>query len=143
MTEATASTLVTGGAGFIGRWVVKRLLDEGHRVTAFDDLSNGRRENVAEFEHHPNFAGLIEGDIADAATVEALFANTTWDFIFHLAASIHVQKSIDNPRPTFRNDVEGTFALLEAARAQYFRLNGLDPKMAHFDYLKEIEGLKD
>jgi len=143
MAEAMKNTLVTGGAGFIGRWVVKRLLDEGHRVTAFDDLSNGRRENVAEFASHPNFAGLIEGDIADAATVETLFADTTWDFIFHLAASIHVQKSIDDPRPTFRNDVEGTFALLEAARAQYFRLNGLDPKMPHFDYLKEIGGLKD
>lgn len=136
-------TLVTGGAGFIGRWVVKKLLDEGHEVLALDDLSNGRRENVAEFEGAPGYLGLVEGDLKDRNLLSKLFSETIWDCIFHLGASIHVQGSIDNPEVTFRNDVEGTFKILEACRAQYFRLNGLDIKSGRF-YLDEVkEDLRD
>ena len=47
--------LVTGGAGFIGRWLIKRLLDEGHLVYAIDDFSNGRRENMYEFFEEDSF----------------------------------------------------------------------------------------
>jgi nucleoside-diphosphate-sugar epimerase len=119
-------TLVTGGGGFIGRWVVGRLLDEGHHVLALDDLSNGRRENLSEFQDHPGFQGLIEGDLKDRRLLKRIFSETTWDFVFHLGASIHVQRSIDDPETTFRNDVDGTFAILEACREQYFRLNGLE-----------------
>jgi len=46
-------TLITGGAGFIGRWVVKKLLADGDEVCVLDDLSNGRIENVKEFEDNP------------------------------------------------------------------------------------------
>jgi len=52
--------LVTGGAGFIGRWVVKRLLEDGHKVWVLDDLSNGQRKNIEEFLSNPNFAGFVE-----------------------------------------------------------------------------------
>ncbi len=135
--------LVTGGAGFIGRWVVKRLLDEGHEVTALDDLTNGRESNLEEFAAHPNFSGLVRGDVGDPASLRDLFAGTVWDAVFHLAASIHVQKSIDDPWPTFRNDAQGTFALLEACREQYFRLNGFDTAARHFDYEKAKPQLLD
>ena len=58
--------LVTGGAGFIGRWVVKQILQQAeNQVLALDDLSNGRRENVEEFKGYPNFLGLVEGDLKD------------------------------------------------------------------------------
>jgi len=43
--------LVTGGAGFIGHWIVKKLLEDGHKVTAFDNLSNGEIENIQEFKN--------------------------------------------------------------------------------------------
>ena len=65
--------LVTGGAGFIGRWVVKRLLDDGHRVWGLDDLSNDRVSNLEEFFDNPNFVEFIEGDIKDICALERLF----------------------------------------------------------------------
>lgn len=134
--------LVTGGAGFIGRWVAKRLLDAGHDVLTFDDYSNGRAENVQEFEGRSNFLGAMMGDIKDPACIADVFAKP-WDLVFHLAASIHVQRSIDDPEPTFRNDAEGTFRVLEAARAQYFGQNGLDPSAKHFDFDRDVPKLKD
>jgi UDP-glucose 4-epimerase len=135
--------LVTGGAGFIGRWVVKRLLDLGHDTLALDDYSNGRLENVRDFEGHPHFLGALRGDIKEPAVIAEAFGRGPWDLVFHLAASIHVQRSIDDPEPTFRNDAEGTFRVLEAARAQYFRLNGLDPAKKQFDFATQATALVD
>lgn len=133
--------LVTGGAGFIGRWLVERLLARGDEVLALDDLSNGRRENVRDFEGKPGFLGLVVGDIKDPKVLEDVFSRAKWDAVFHLGASIHVQKSIDDPEPTFRNDAEGTFRVLEACRRQYFEANGLDPATKTFDYDRDVPKL--
>ncbi|NGQ95647.1 SDR family NAD(P)-dependent oxidoreductase [Brevibacillus sp. SYP-B805] len=108
------NVLVTGGAGFIGRWVVKRLLEDGHQVWVLDDLSNGRYENIAEFKENPNFS-FVRGDIKDESTLELLFANR-FAICYHLGASINVQDSIDDPRTTFFNDTVGTFNVLEQCR---------------------------
>ncbi len=107
--------LVTGGAGFIGRWVVKQLLEKGHRVTALDNLSTGSPENIAEFEGNPEFA-FVEGTILDPKSIEALFRENPFGACFHLAADIVVQDSIDRPGQVFENDVKGTFNVLEACR---------------------------
>lgn len=109
------NVLVTGGAGFIGRWVVKRLLDDGHAVWALDDLSNGRQENIAEFKEHVGFKGFIQGDIKNEELLDKLFFNH-FDICYHLAASINVQDSIDDPRTTFENDAIGTFNILEQCK---------------------------
>jgi UDP-glucose 4-epimerase len=106
--------LVTGGAGFIGRWVVGELLDRGHEVLAIDNLVGGDIGNLAEFSRRPNYLGFEEGDVRDADACRR-WAGTS-DAIAHLAASISVQDSIDDPGSTFDNDVVGTFQLLEAAR---------------------------
>jgi nucleoside-diphosphate-sugar epimerase len=106
--------LVTGGAGFIGRWVVKRLLEDNNRVWVLDDLSNGSEENLKEFSNDPNLDVKI-GDIEDSGLLAELFTND-FDICIHLAASIIVQESIDNPRKTFESDVIGTFNILEEAR---------------------------
>jgi nucleoside-diphosphate-sugar epimerase len=132
--------LVTGGAGFIGRWVVSRLLDQGHEVTALDDLSNGRRENLRAEEGRTGFRGLVVGDIKDPQLLARVFADP-WDVVYHLGASIHVQRSIDDPEPTFRNDAEGTFRVLEACRKQYFAANGLDVGEKHFDFDRDVPRL--
>jgi nucleoside-diphosphate-sugar epimerase len=133
--------LVTGGAGFIGRWVVSRLLDDGHEVLALDDLSNGRRENVRELEGRKGWMGLVEGDLKSQRVLDDVFAREKWDVVAHLGASIHVQKSIDDPEPTFRNDAEGTFRVLEACRRQFFASNGLDVGTKHFDFDKDVPRL--
>ncbi|TDA65482.1 MAG: SDR family NAD(P)-dependent oxidoreductase [Clostridia bacterium] len=105
--------LVTGGAGFIGRWVVARLLTEGHEVLAFDNLSSGSLANIREWENEPGFS-FRQGDIKDEGAVEEVFTAFRPEVCFHLAASINVQDSLDNPQDTFDNDVVGTFHVLEA-----------------------------
>jgi len=107
--------LVTGAAGFIGRWVVAELLERGHTVLPVDNLVQGDPGNLAEFDGHPGFLRLEVGDVRDAEACRRWTAGV--DAIAHLAASISVQDSIDDPAVTFDNDVVGTFRLLEAARA--------------------------
>lgn len=136
----TKKALVTGGAGFIGRWVVERLLQNEWSVVTLDDYSNGRRENLAPLQAAR--LETIEGDIKSDAVLDATFARGPFDVVFHLAASIQVQRSIDDPVPTFRNDAEGTLRVLEAVRAQYFRQNGLDPDTRKFDFDRDVPRLK-
>ncbi|MCY6959584.1 dTDP-glucose 4,6-dehydratase [Clostridium brassicae] len=114
--------LVTGGTGFIGRWVVKRLLEDGHNVLALDNLSNGRLENIEEFKSNDKFK-FIKGDIKDKKTLDEIFNGDKFDIVYHLAASINVQDSIDDPATTFYNDTVGTFNILEKAKIQMFGKN--------------------
>lgn len=114
--------LVTGGAGFIGRWVVKRLLDDGHSIVALDNLYNGDTENIREFQANSSFK-FVEGDIKDDKVLDGIFSEK-FDIVYHLAASINVQDSIDDPRTTFFNDTVGTFNILEKAKIQMFGKKG-------------------
>lgn len=108
--------LLTGGAGFIGRWVAKRLLEGGHDVWIIDDLSNGREDNLSEFSGHPQLRRFIIGDIKDEQLLKDLFAEVAFDICYHLGASINVQDSIDDPRTTFYNDTVATFFLMELCK---------------------------
>lgn len=116
------NVLVTGGAGFIGRWVVKKLVNDGHIVTVFDNLSNGRIENIKEFEKDK--VRFIKGDVNKKEDLDKAFEEK-YDIIYHLAASINVQDSIDNPKETFFNDTVGTFNILERAKKQMFGKKGI------------------
>ena len=106
-------SLVTGGAGFIGSHVVERLLKDGHHVRVLDNLSTGRRENLA-------FAGttaaleVIEGDLRDLAVVERAAAGVS--VIYHQAAMRSVPRSVDDPLGANDNNVNGTLHVFEAAR---------------------------
>jgi dTDP-glucose 4,6-dehydratase len=105
--------LVTGGAGFIGRWIVKRLLDERYKVCVLDDLSNGRMENIQEFKNNLNFKFVL-GDIREKEVLESGFEDI--DICIHAAAAINVQESIENPQRYYDVNVNGTFNILEEAR---------------------------
>jgi UDP-glucose 4-epimerase len=108
-----SGALVTGGGGFIGRWVVDALLAEGWRVTVLDDFSNGSPSNLEGLEDAR--LDVIEGSIADARSVERAFRSRP-DLVLHLAAKINVQHSIDRPLETYEPDVVGTLLVLERAR---------------------------
>lgn len=108
------NVLVTGGAGFIGRWVVKKLLDLNNQVYVLDNYSNSFTGNLDEFKDKPGF-NMVKGDIVDKKKLSNLFKKDV-DVCIHLAASIIVQESIDNPMKTFENDVIGTFNVLEESR---------------------------
>jgi UDP-glucose 4-epimerase len=106
--------LVTGGAGFIGSNVVDALLERGDEVTAVDDLSTGRRENLEGALERG--AVLHEGDIRDRERVVALVGAFRPDAIFHLAAQIDVRRAVADPAFDAAVNVGGTINVLEAAR---------------------------
>lgn len=113
--------LVTGGAGFLGRWVVRELLRRGCRVLVLDDLSAGMREALAEFKGHRNFLGLRRSDVRNRSSVAGAL-RTAGDACVHLAARVNVQDSIGNPGTTFAVNVAGTLNLLEEARLRNTRI---------------------
>lgn len=108
-----AVDLVTGGAGFIGSHLVDRLLEQGRGVRVLDNLSVGRRANLKQHEGNPQFE-LIIGDVADPQAVDRAVGGV--DRVFHLAARADIVPSIQSPEVYFRANVDGTFAVLEAAR---------------------------
>ena len=101
--------LVTGGAGFVGSNLVKRLLRANARVTVLDDLFTGRRENLPD-----DGCEFVKGSVCDAPLVESLVA--AHDLIFHLAAR-NIVVSTRNPREDFETNIGGTLNVLMAARA--------------------------
>jgi len=106
--------VVTGGAGFIGSALVDRLLAAGCSVVCVDNFSTGNRRNLTAALASPKFR-LVEGDINDGALLAEAFAGA--DTVFHLAALADIVPSIERPQAYFRANVDGTFAVVEAARA--------------------------
>jgi len=106
-----ALCLVTGGAGFIGSHLVRRLLELGHTVRVLDDFSTGKRENLR------GVAGpleVVEGSVCDLPTVTAAMQGI--EVVFHLAVRASVPRSIEQPLPCNEINVTGTLNLLVAAR---------------------------
>ena len=132
--------VVTGGAGFIGRWVVGDLLERGHTVLPVDNLSQDSVGNLDAFAGHPRLEPLVVGDVRDAEACRAWLAGA--DAVAHLAASISVQDSIDDPAETFDNDVVGTFRLLEAAREHRTRVLFMSTCMV-YDLATAPEGIAE
>ena len=111
--------VVTGGAGFIGSAFIRLMQGsaEPPRIVNLDKLTYaGNLENLESVAHLPNYR-FVQGDICDAALVDALMAEEKPDAIVHFAAESHVDRSILSPSPAFETNLRGTFTLLEAARA--------------------------
>jgi dTDP-glucose 4,6-dehydratase len=115
--------LVTGGAGFIGGAVVRRLAGRGYRVINVDKLTySGNLDSLKDISGEPNYR-FVKADICDQATMTALMAEEQIEAVMHLAAESHVDRSIDGPAAFVETNVVGTFRLLDAA-LQHWR--GLD-----------------
>ena len=114
--------LITGGAGFIGSHLTRRLLHRGDRITVLDNFNDfydpaRKRANVAPFLELPEDRySLVEGDIRDAGTVDPLFAERGFDAVVHLAARAGVRPSLQQPILYEEVNCIGTLRLLEAAR---------------------------
>ena len=105
------NVLITGGAGFIGRWVVKKFLDNGDKIIAFDNLVNSSLKNIEEFKPNKNFE-FIKGDILNKNALKEIF-NGGVDLCLHLAAEINVHDSLKNPKKHFEVNVAGTQNILD------------------------------
>jgi UDP-glucose 4-epimerase len=110
--------LVTGGAGFIGSSLVDRLLQAGHRVTAYDNFSTGQRQFLENASGSPAFT-LVEADMLDLDRLTAAMAGC--DFVFHLAANADVRFGTERPRRDLEQNTIATFNVLEAMRANQVR----------------------
>ena len=106
--------LVTGGAGFIGSHLVDALIARGDRVLVLDDLSSGRRENLAGALD--SGVELLEASVTDDDAVAAAFERARPQVVFHLAAQIDVRRSVADPSFDLDVNVGGTIRLLEGAR---------------------------
>jgi UDP-glucose 4-epimerase len=99
---------VTGGAGYIGSICAELMLNEGHAITIFDNLSEGHRAAVDPRAH------FIKGDLQDRQSIESALAETRPDAVMHFAANALVGESMQNPSKYFRNNVANGLNLLDS-----------------------------
>jgi UDP-glucose 4-epimerase len=104
--------LITGGAGFIGSHLAERLVREGHHVTILDDLSTGRKENIASLLEQSKIQ-FVRDTVENETTVSMLMSQC--DAVFHLAAAVGVQLVVEQPVRTIRTTIRGTENVMEAA----------------------------
>jgi UDP-glucose 4-epimerase len=107
--SGSEAILVTGGAGFVGATLVRRLAASGYRVRVLDNLSTGDEAHLAGVD-----AELVQGDIRDVDALDS--ALTGLDAVIHLAAAGSVVGSVQDPVGNFESNVLGTFRVLDAAR---------------------------
>jgi UDP-glucose 4-epimerase len=101
-----AKILVVGGAGYIGSYMVKMLLDEGYSVVTLDDLSTGHRDAVPG-------EGFVLGSLADKALLDRLFTENDFAGVMHFASFTQVDESVLDPAKYYQNNVVNTLNLLE------------------------------
>ena len=102
--------LVTGGAGYIGSFMVKRLLDDGHEVVVADSLERGHESSLDKR------AIFVKGNLLEQEFVSQLFSEHQYDCVMHFAAYIAVGESMQHPGLYFRDNVFTTISLLDAMK---------------------------
>lgn len=107
--------LVTGGAGFIGSHLCKRLVKEDHQVVAIDNLSNGSVENLESLENNSNFT-FYEFDVNNVMRLKGVFDKYPIEMVFHLAANADVSRGEESPAVDFENTLQTTISVLEMMR---------------------------
>jgi dTDP-glucose 4,6-dehydratase len=136
----TMTILITGGAGFIGsNFVLDWLTTGGGPVVNLDKLTYaGNPANLASVEHDPRYT-FVHGDICDASLVARLMAEHRPQAVVHFAAESHVDRSILGPEAFLRTNIDGTFTLLQAARAFYATLEGEEKERFRFLHVSTDE----
>jgi glucose-1-phosphate thymidylyltransferase short form/dTDP-glucose 4,6-dehydratase len=132
--------LVTGGAGFIGsNFVLDWLALVGSPLVNLDKLTYaGNLQNLTSIEHHPGYH-FEQGDICDAPLLDRLLDRYQPRAILHFAAESHVDRSLSGPEAFVRTNVDGTFRLLEAARAYLAKLTPEDRQKFRFLHVSTDE----
>ncbi|MEE2860296.1 MAG: dTDP-glucose 4,6-dehydratase [Paracoccus sp. (in: a-proteobacteria)] len=132
--------LITGGAGFIGSALVRLAVARGHHVVNLDALTYAANlANVADVAGSDRYA-FEHADIRDRAALDRILAQHRPDWIMHLAAESHVDRSIDGPGAFVQTNVIGTFNMLEAARAYWVREGRPDRFRFHHISTDEVFG---
>lgn len=131
--------LLTGGAGFIGSNLVRRLVRLGQHVTVLDKLTYaGNLESLQSVHTSPLFR-FVQGDIGNTSLVRQLLQDCTPDAVYHLAAESHVDRSIDGPAAFLETNVWGTFRLLEACLAYWRELDSAGQSKFRFLHVSTDE----
>ena len=132
--------LVTGGAGFIGsHFVLDWLAGSSEGIVNLDALTYaGNPDNLAALRGDPRHV-FVHGDICDRPLLDRLFAEHRPRAVVHLAAESHVDRSIHGPAAFVRTNVEGTFALLEAARAHWNGMGAAERASFRFHHVSTDE----
>jgi dTDP-glucose 4,6-dehydratase len=113
--------LITGGAGFIGSHVVRRMVTRypEYQIINLDALTYaGNLENIRDIEKSPNYR-FVKGDITDTYFIDSLFKTHGFDGVIHLAAESHVDRSITDPLAFVRTNILGTMNLLSASKTAW------------------------
>ncbi len=112
--------IVTGGAGFIGSALVKKLIDLGYQVLVIDNLTYASQLSSLEKVQDSNLYSFYKADVADEKAMVNVVNSFQPSFIFHLAAETHVDRSIDSPESFIKTNILGTYSLLNSS-LKYWR----------------------
>jgi len=131
---------ITGGAGFIGSALVRYLVNEtDNRVVNIDKLTYaGNLLALESIANNPRYF-FSQTDICDSEKISSLFAEYKPDYVMHLAAESHVDRSIDGPADFIQTNIVGTFTLLESAKAYYSTLNEEKQRTFRFHHISTDE----
>jgi dTDP-glucose 4,6-dehydratase len=132
--------LITGGAGFIGSAVTRRLIEHtDEEVCVLDKLTYaGNLDSLAPVAANPRYR-FVRADICDRKAVDRVFSEFEPDAVMHLAAESHVDRSIDGPAAFIETNVVGTFTMLEAALAHWRKLEPAKAKDFRFHHISTDE----
>ncbi len=107
------NVLVTGGAGYIGSYMVRMLVSSGHKVVVLDTMEFGHKAAL------PSGIKVVLGDVADKATLDSIFSQDHIDAVIHFAGYISVEESVQDPKKYFHNNLISPITLLEAMDAHH------------------------
>lgn len=141
MSIVEKTILVTGGAGFIGNHVIRRLVNNypAYKVVNLDALTYaGNLENVQDVADAPNYS-FVKADITDLEAIRSVFAAYKPDVVIHLAAESHVDRSIEDPLVFVKTNLMGTATMLQVAKENWKESN-FDGKLFYHVSTDEVYG---